>query len=323
MAERTEGDEGIEVAKTGGTPPTLRGRRLSYWYGSVIGINDISVDIGAGVTGLLGPNGAGKSTLLKVLTGQLRPSTGVVTMQGEPLWNNAEAFQKMGLVPEQDAFYWEMTGLEFVTYLTRLQGFDEEDAAALAGGAIETVGLTDDRARPVSEYSKGMRQRLKCAQAIAHDPEVVVLDEPLNGTDPVGRHAMIELIRELGDRGKTVLVSSHVLDEVERMTSEILLIHKGRVLAEGNIYEIRELIDEHPHSILVMCDQPRAFAGDLLSFDDIVQIEFLEGGFRVATSDPNACYDRIPKLALDRNYDLRSMSSPDNDLSAVFQYLVE
>jgi len=321
--ESSESEPGPDVATTGRGSPVIQARSLSYWYGSVIGINDVSLDIGSGVTGLLGPNGAGKSTLLKVITGQLRPTTGAVRIGGDPVWNNAEVFRRLGVVPEHDAFYREMTGLEFVTYLTRLQGFDADAAERLAERAIDTVGLNDDRDREVTEYSKGMRQRLKFAQALAHDPEVVVLDEPLNGTDPVGRRAMIDLVQQLGDDDKTVLVSSHVLEEVEQMTSEILLIHKGRVLAHGDIHEIRELIDEHPHSILVMCDRPRPFAATLVKHDDVAGVDFVDGGFRVATRDPNACYDRIPRMALQHGFDLQTMRSPDNDLSAVFRYLIE
>ncbi len=316
-----EGDE--RIARTGGSETVVSALQLSYWYGDVIGINEISLDIGPGVTGLLGPNGAGKSTLLKVLTGQLKPATGRVELLGEPAWNHAPTFAEIGFVPEQDAFYEAMSGREFVTYLTRLQGFARERARSMADRAIEQVGLTDSRDRPISEYSKGMRQRIKFAQALAHDPEVVFLDEPLNGTDPVGRHHLIELVQQLGEQGKTVVVSSHILDEIERMTSDILLIHKGRVLADGNIYEIRELIDEHPHTIYIDCEKPRAFAQKLVGFEDVVRLEFVDGGFRIATRDPNACYERIPRLALDGEFHLRGMTSPDNDLNAVFRYLVE
>jgi len=314
---------GDGVARTGGDPPVIRARRLSYWYGEVIGINEISLDIGPGVTGLLGPNGAGKSTLLKALTGQLKPATGRVEINDQPVWNHAPTFADIGLVPEQDSFYEQMTGRQFVTYLTRLQGFPERRAREMADEAIETVGLTDDRDRPISEYSKGMRQRIKFAQALAHQPEVVFLDEPLNGTDPVGRHHLIELVKQLGDEGRTVLVSSHILEEIERMTSDILLIHKGRMLADGNIYQIRELIDEQPHTIYIDCEAPREFARTLLSCEDVVRIELLEGGFRLATREPNACYDRIPSLALEHDVGLRGFDSPDNDLNAVFRYLVE
>ena len=320
-AEATSSDDG--VARTGSSPPVISARSLSYWYGEVIGINEISVDIGPGVTGLLGPNGAGKSTLLKVLTGQLKPGTGTVQINDQPVWNHAETFADIGFVPEQDSFYEEMTGRQFVTYLTRLQGYPESGARTLADRAIETVGLTDERDRPISEYSKGMRQRIKFAQAIAHQPDVIFLDEPLNGTDPVGRHHLIELVKKLGDEGKTVLVSSHILEEIERMTSDILLIHKGRVLADGNIYEIRELIDEHPHTIYIDCEKPREFARVLLEYDDVIRVEVLDGGCRIATREPNDCYDRIPRLAIAHDVGLHGFHSPDNDLNAVFRYLVD
>lgn len=311
------------IAHVGGEEVVIRARRLSLWYGQVIGVNDISLDIGAGVVGLLGPNGAGKSTLLKLLSGQLRPSSGEVTMLGARVWNNAKLYQRVGLVPEQDAFYEKMSGQKFVEYLTRLQGFSAPEAARLADQVLDWVGMSEHKHRRIEEYSKGMRQRVKLAQAIAHDPDILFLDEPLTGTDPVGRHKMISLIQELGERGKTVVVSSHVLHEVEQMTQNILLINKGRVLADGNIYAIRELIDEHPHTILVECDQPRKFAALLTEFPDVVRVEFEGDRFSVATLDPDACYQRLPRLAREHGIALRGFMSPDNNLMALFQYLVK
>ena len=317
------GDEATRrIPKVGGEEVVIAARRLSLWYGQVIGINDISIDIGTGVLGLLGPNGAGKSTFLKVVTGQLRPSTGTVAIGGQIIWNNPSVMGKIGFVPEQDAFYEDMTGRQFVTYLTRLQGYGADDAQSLADIAIEKVSLTEQRDRRIREYSKGMRQRIKIAQALAHDPEVLVLDEPLSGTDPVGRRHIMDLIRAMGDENKTVLVSSHILHEVEQMTTDILLINKGRVVADGNIYRIREMIDEHPHSIFVDSSEPRKFAALLAEHEDVVSIEFMDVGFQVATREPDACYERIPKLALDNGITLRRMTSPDNNLMAVFKYLV-
>jgi ABC-2 type transport system ATP-binding protein len=321
-APDTGATAGRTIARVGGEQIVISARRLSYWYGQVIGINDISLDIGQGVVGLLGPNGAGKSTLFKVITGQLRPRTGTVAIFGQKVWNNPSVFSQIGFVPEQDAFYEEMTGRQFVTYLTRLQGFAAPDAARLADEAIAQVDLQAQADRSIQEYSKGMRQRIKIAQALAHKPRVLFLDEPLTGTDPVGRRHIIDLIKKLGDDGVCVLVSSHILHEVEQMTSDILLINKGRILAEGNVLRIREMIDEHPHTIFVGCDAPRKLAALLASHDDILRIEFVEGGFRVATSTPDACYRRIPKLALDHGIKLQRMTSPDNNLTAVFQYLV-
>ena len=298
-------------------------RGISLWYGPVIGINNISVQLGKGVIGLLGPNGAGKSTFMKCMTGQLQPKTGRVTIGGQPVWNNASVFAKLGLVPEQDAFYEEMSGLEFVTYLTRLQGFDAKTAKELALEAVETVSMTDKMDQRIREYSKGMRQRIKIAQALAHKPDVLFMDEPLTGTDPVGRRYIIDLIRRMGEQGKTILVSSHVLNEVEQMTTNILLINKGRLLADGNVYRIREMIDEQPHTIYIGCAEPRRLASLLLAHEDILQVRFdEEAGLEIKTHQPDACYTRIPKVALENNIRIERIHSPDNNLMAVFKYLV-
>ena len=320
---QTSSEKGKSVARVGGSPVVISARRISMWYGQVIGINDVSMDIGPGVTGLLGPNGAGKSTLMKVLSGQLRPTTGSVAVFGEKLWGNPSVFRRLGLVPEQDAFYETMSGKEFVTYLTRLQGFGKAEAERIADETIETVSLTDDKHRAIEEYSKGMRQRIKIAQALAHDPDVLYLDEPLAGTDPVGRRHIINLIKDLGEAGKTLLVSSHVLHEVEQMTDEILLINKGRVLAEGNREKIRALIDEHPHTIFVDSDQPRKLAAILTEFEDVASITFEEKGFRFSTRDPEVAYDRLIEVALESEIRINGMMSSDNDLMAVFNYLVQ
>lgn len=312
----------LKVPHVGGEGVVIAARRLSLWYGKVIGINDITIDIGPGVLGLLGPNGAGKSTFLKVVTGQLQPTTGQISILGQLIWNNRSVMSQLGFVPEQDAFYEEMTGRQFVTYLTRLQGYDKTAAQEMADAAIETVDLTAKRDQRIREYSKGMRQRIKIAQALAHNPELLVLDEPLAGTDPVGRRHIIELIQKLGDEGKTVLVSSHILNEVEQMTSNILLINKGRIVADGNIYRIREMIDEHPHTIHVGCDKPRVFAARFAQESNVLSIGFSENGFQISTNEPDACYTAIPKLAMELDVKISRISSPDNNLTAVFEYLV-
>ncbi len=311
-----------EIPRIGEGETVIAVRRASLWYGQVIGINDISLDIGSGVIGLLGPNGAGKSTFMKVLTGQLRPSTGGVAIHGQLVWNNANVMSRVGFVPEQDAFYEEMTGLQFVTYLTRLQGYSREEAESLARIAVQQVDLVKEQDRPIHTYSKGMRQRIKIAQALAHNPDVLFLDEPLTGTDPVGRKHLTELIKSLGEQGKTIIVSSHILHEVEQMTTTILLINKGRVIADGNVYRIREMIDEHPHTIFVDTDRNREFAALLAKQDDIVEIRFLERGFQIATRDPDACYNRLPRLAIENGIHVHQFASQDNNLMAVFKYLV-
>ena len=236
---------------------------LSKWYGQVIGLNDVTVTVPAGITGLLGPNGAGKSTFMKLVTGQLKPSKGTITVLGEPIWG-------IGFCPEQDSFYERMTGLEWVTALVRLNGVADAAAAAMGARAIETVELTDAANKKIGAYSKGMRQRIKLAQALAHDPELLILDEPLAGMDPIARRRTIRLIKDWGRAGKSILVSSHILHEIEAMTANILLINQGRILAEGNVHQIRELIDEHPHTVHIKADRTRALAREFLAHDDVL-----------------------------------------------------
>lgn len=313
-----------QTATLGTGEPVIRVHNLSLWYGSVIGVNNISVNIGQGVVGLLGPNGAGKSTLFKCITGQLQPNTGHVRIFEQPVWNNHAIFSRVGFVPEQDAFYETMTGLEFVTYLTRLQGFGAKQARERALRTLELVSLADKQDVPIGEYSKGMRQRTKIAQALAHDPDVLFLDEPLAGTDPVGRRAIIDLVVDLGKQGKTILVSSHVLHEVEEMTSQIMLINKGRVLAEGDVYQIRDLIDEQPHTIRVGCEHPRRFGALLVEHEDVLQVRF-DGAsdLELRTHEPDACYTRILDVAFEHDILIKSIHSPDNNLMAVFNYLIK
>ena len=297
---------------------------LSKWYGQVSGLNDVTVTVPGGVTGLLGPNGAGKSTLMKLVTGQLRPSAGSVQVFGEPIWGNPKQYCRLGFCPEQDAFYEHMTGLEWVTALARLHGMSTDAADAAAHRALETVDLLDVSHRKIGGYSKGMRQRIKLAQAIAHDPELLILDEPLSGMDPLMRRRTIRLIKEWGRAGKTVVVSSHILHEIEAMTSNILLIHNGRILAEGNVYQIRALIDEHPHVVSIRAADPRAVARMLLSRDDVTSVKFEDGGLMVETPHPDSFYARLTEVAASGEAGaIEEVTSPDDNLQAVFTYLVK
>src|SRR5580700_6796615 len=208
---------------------------VSKWYGNVIGLNKLTLHLPAGVTGLLGPNGAGKSTLLQLATGQLRPSQGTVRVLGQHVWNNPALMRQIGLCPEQDAFYEWMTGYDFARTCARLTGMGRRAASDAAEHAMATVGMTEHMNRAIRGYSKGMRQRTKLAQALVHDPRVLFLDEPFTGTDPVGRHEMIEVIHGLSAAGRSVIVSSHVLHEVRQLTPNIVLLHRGRLVAEGNV----------------------------------------------------------------------------------------
>ena len=298
---------------------------VSKWYGQVIGLNDVNVSVPPGITGLLGPNGAGKSTFMKLITGQLRPSKGSVKVLGEPIWRNPHLYFQIGFCPEQDAFYDRMTGLEWVRALVRLNGLDEKDADAAARRALTAVDLMEAADKKIGAYSKGMRQRVKMAQALVHDPQLLILDEPLSGMDPIGRRKTIRLIREWGRAGKSIIVSSHILHEIESMTSNILLINNGRILAEGDVHQIRELIDEHPHTVYVRADDPRRIAREFINADDDVRsLKFEPGAVVVETGKPDAFYARLTELAASGEFgNIDEVTSPDDNLQAVFQYLVK
>jgi ABC-2 type transport system ATP-binding protein len=304
--------------------PIVETDHLSKWYGQVIGLNDVSLAIGAGVTGLLGPNGAGKSTLLKLITGQLKPSKGSVRILGEPVWGNPGIYLRMGLCPEQDAFYDRMTGHEWVTALLRLHGLGEREAADTAMSALEQVDLQEAANKRIGAYSKGMRQRVKLAQALAHQPELLVLDEPLSGMDPLARRKTIRLLRAWAAMGRHVIVSSHILHEVESLTSNILLMHHGRVLAEGNVHQIRDLIDEHPHTVCLRSTHSRALATTLVADDDVLSVRFDEDAVFVQTAKPDAFYARVTEMAASNGGGgIYEITSPDDNLQAVFEYLVK
>ena len=299
-------------------------QQVSKWYGQVIGLNDVTVAVPRGITGLLGPNGAGKSTFMKLVTGQLKPSKGRVTVFGEPIWGNPALFFRIGFCPEQDAFYDRMTGLEWVTALVRLNGLDDGAARTAASVALQRVDLLDAANKKIGAYSKGMRQRVKLAQAIVHDPELLILDEPLGGMDPIARRKTIRLVKDWARAGKSILVSSHILHEVEAMTSNILLINNGRIIAEGNVHQIRDLIDEHPHTVHIRAADPRALARRFLADDDVLSLRFEEGAVVVQTARPDAFYGRLTDLAASGELGtVDEVTSPDDNLQAVFQYLVK
>ncbi len=297
---------------------------LSKWYGQVIGLNDVSVTVPTGITGLLGPNGAGKSTFMKVMTGQLKPSKGSITVLDEAIWGNPGIYSRIGFCPEQDAFYDRMTGLEWVTALVRLNGVTDADALAMARRGLEMVDLQDAADKKIGAYSKGMRQRVKMAQALAHDPELLILDEPLTGMDPLARRKTIRMIKEWGRAGKSIIVSSHILHEIESMTANILLINQGRILAEGNVHQIRDLIDEHPHTVYIKADRTRELAREFLTQDDVLSLKFEDQAVVVQTARPDVFYARLTDLAASGELGtIHEVTSPDDNLQAVFQYLVK
>jgi ABC-2 type transport system ATP-binding protein len=299
---------------------------VSKWYGQVIGLNDVTVSVPPGITGLLGPNGAGKSTFMKLITGQLKPSKGEVKVLGEPIWRNPHLYFQIGFCPEQDSFYERMTGLEWVRALVRLNGLGEKEADEAARKAIAAVDLVEAQDKKIGAYSKGMRQRVKMAQALVHEPQLLILDEPLAGMDPIGRRKTIRLIREWGRAGKSIIVSSHILHEIESMTSNILLINNGRILAEGDVHQIRDLIDEHPHTVYVRAADPRRIAREFINVqtDDLRSLKFEEGAVIVETGKPDAFYARLTEMAASGEFGaIEEVTSPDDNLQAVFQYLVK
>jgi ABC-2 type transport system ATP-binding protein len=294
---------------------------VTKWFGDVVAVSDVSFRVGPGVTAMLGPNGAGKSTLLRLLCGLTRPNRGTVRVLGEDPNDNPPLYRRMGLVPQQEPVFETMTARAFVALAATLHGMPSPDDAA--AGALRVVELDPTDTRPVRAYSKGMRQRVKVAQAIVHEPEVVVLDEPLEGLDPRQRLQMIELFRRLGDEGRCVLVSSHVLDEVERFGSRVLVVAKGRLAAEGDFHDIRALMDDRPHRVLVRTDRPHELAGALLASRSVV-------GARV-TGEDELVLDSVDAPALRREVALAARSADahlrevvplDDDLESVFRYLV-
>ena len=301
---------------------TLEFVRASRWYGPVIALNDVTTTVGPGVTGLLGPNGAGKSTFLKLAAGQLAPSQGEVRVLGKRAWGSPELFHRVGVCPDPDAFWEGLTGLQFLMALLRLTGFDDAECRRRADHALEQVALTEARDRKIGGYSKGMRQRIKMAQSLAHDPQVLLLDEPLSGMDPVNRRRVVDLVKKLGREGRTVLVSSHILHEVEGMTRRVLLIHNGRILAEGDVREIRDLMDEHPHTVALRARDPRALARAVVGSPHVLSLTFgAEGEWvTVQTARPDEFYSTVVDAAVEAG--VSEMYSPDENLESVFRYLV-
>ncbi|MFO0906930.1 MAG: ABC transporter ATP-binding protein [Isosphaeraceae bacterium] len=305
--------------------PIIEFLGVSKWYGNVIGLNKLSVNVRPGVTGLLGPNGAGKSTFLQLATGQLRPSQGEVRVLGHRAWNNPGLNRYIGVCPEQDAFYEWLSGRRFIDTCARLGGMSPTEAREATARVLDQVGMTEHADRPVAGYSKGMRQRTKIAQSLVHDPLVLFLDEPLTGTDPVARRDLIAIIERLGSSGKSVVISSHVLHEVEAVTPNVILINHGRLIAEGHVREIRDMIDAHPHRIVLQSDDDRRLAAQLVGHLDVVGVvlERPEGGILVETRAPDAFYGRLARIALESGPVIRHVESADDNLDAVFRYLVK
>lgn len=310
------------VAAYGGSAPAISLDHVSRWFGDIVAVSDVSFDIGAGVTGLLGPNGAGKSTTLKMMAGLLPPSSGEVRVMGKPSRGDVGAYRKLGLVSEHELIYPFLTGREFVTLNAKLQKLPNVKEAV--DRAIETVSMHDAASRRVGGYSKGMRQRIKIAGALVHDPDVILMDEPLNGTDPVQRAEIIRLIRQLGASGKTVVVSSHVLVEVERFAHNILVVINGKLAAAGDFRTIRDRIDAHDHEIRIRASDVRQLGSLLLTQPMVSGLSIdRQGRLIVQTTDVRAFYQLVPAAAQHADVRLFEMQPTDDSLTSVFSYLVK
>ncbi len=305
-------------------PPVIDAQGVTRLYGRFMALNEVTVRMDGGVLGLLGPNGAGKSTFMKLVTGQIRPTSGRLTVLGHAPFTAPALRRHLGVVPELDAFYEDMTGRQFVAWLLRLAEFTPADAAARAAAALDEVGLTPHADKPIARYSKGMRQKTKLAQAVAHDPRLLVLDEPLTGADPISRRDILAAIRRRVDAGTAVLMSSHVLYEIEALTRDILLIHRGRILAEGNIEDLRALMDTRPRRLFVTADRPRELGAALAADPAVAGLDFRDASTLVIhASAPDAVYDALPRAARALGVRVTGLTSPDDSLEHVFNLLLE
>ncbi|MEO8570533.1 MAG: ABC transporter ATP-binding protein [Chloroflexota bacterium] len=303
-----------------GQAPALEVDHVSRWYGNVVAVNDISFGLGPGVTGLLGPNGAGKSTLLHLMAGLLAPSAGRVLVEGASAWRRPEMYRHLGLVPERESVPGYLTGREFARLNARLQGVADQEAAA--DRAIATVDLAEAADRPIGTYSKGMRQRAKVAAALVHEPTVLLLDEPFNGMDPRQRLHMMALLRTMAAEGRTILFSSHILEEVERLADSVLVVYAGRLAAAGDFRSIRRLMTDRPHTFTVASSDDRRLAAALMADPSVFGAELVAGHVAIRTADYAGFTRALPQIARSTGVTLYEVAPTDDSLESVFSYLV-
>jgi ABC-2 type transport system ATP-binding protein len=297
---------------------------VSKFYGEVLGVNRVNLSLPPGVTSLVGPNGSGKTTLMNLMTGLVRPTQGHVSVLGLTPDEPEEFFRHVGYCTQFDSFPKGVTGFEFIYQLLRLRGVTSAEAGRLAGEAIERVNLRDAAHRRVAGYSKGMRQRIRLAQAIAHHPTVLVLDEPLNGLDPMARAESIALFEALGKQGMHVIISSHVLHEVDKISDQVVLMSYGYVVAEGQIHGVRTEVKEHPMQILVRCPKPNLLASRLFSQEHVVEAKLNNDGrgVLVRTKDAERFYELLNRIVVEEEFALESVAPNDDDVNSVYQYLI-
>lgn len=304
------------------TTPIIRVDGVSRWFGSVVAVSDITFDISPGITGLLGPNGAGKTTLLRMMTGLAETSSGTVTMFGQPVRDNPPLYRRIGVMSEHETVYGFMKGREFVTMMGRLRGVQDIEAAV--DRAIELVDLADAQHRRMDTYSRGMRQRMRLAATLVHDPEVLILDEPLNGADPRQRVHFQHLLRELATQGRTIVLSSHILEEVEQLAETVLLIVNGKLAASGGFRAIRAALNQRPYHVRVISDEPRRLAAAIVALPsvDAVHVD-PDGALVVLSRNVLDLQIELPRLAQSASIRLRRVEPLDDSLESVFGYLVE
>ena len=325
--------------------------RVTRRYGAVLALNDVTVSVEAGITGLIGPNGAGKTTFLNLAVGLHVPSSGKVALFGRGPFSNREVRRRMGYCPDGERAWDWMSGREFVVTLAGYGGMPAAEAGPKADAILAELELTAAAHKPIRTYSRGMRQKAKIAQAVLHDPELLILDEPLNGVDPVSRHEILKILKKRAAAGTAILVSSHVLHELDDVVDQVILLQRGRLLATGSVESIRELLDDHPHTIRLVCDRPRALATRLVAIAGVVEVDLLDRahafssgeagpstsdsvgtpaeleaglvGLDVRTRNPGQLYSALPKLIMETGVVVEQMFSPDSNLEAVFKYLVK
>jgi ABC-2 type transport system ATP-binding protein len=297
---------------------------VSKFYGEILGVNRVNLKIAPGITSLVGPNGAGKSTLMNLMTGLLRPTRGSVTVLGTQTDQPERLFRKVGYCTQFDSFPRGITGREFITSFLLVHGFNRKSADDLCSAALAQVSLLEAADRKVAGYSKGMRQRIRLAQAIAHGPKVLILDEPLNGLDPMVRAETIALFRKLAADGLFLIISSHILHEVDMMSDRVVLLNNGYIVAEGNIHGVRDEMEEHPMQILIRCDQPSKLAAFVFAQDHVVEARLHDDrrGLFVKTRDADRFYLLLNRVVADGEINVESIAPVDDDLSAVYQYLI-
>ena len=297
---------------------------VSKFYGEVLGVNRVDLQISSGITSLVGPNGSGKTTLMNLMTGLLRPTGGHVSVLGLSPSNSEEIFRKVGYCSQFDSFPRGATAREFIEFYLNVHGYSRQRTAAMAQQALDRVSMSEAADRKISAFSKGMRQRVRLAQSIAHGPSVLVLDEPLNGLDPMARAEIIRLFRQLAEAGMFVIISSHILHEVDMMSDTVVLLHNGYVVAEGEVHGVRDEIDEHPIQILITCDRPQTLAARLFEHEHTIEARVHDDrkGLFVKTRRPDEFYLLLNKVVTEHGLQVESVAPVDDDLNAVYQYLI-